>query len=163
VEKLRRAEFLLSRLEKGLLVFLLSAMVLLSFSQVLMRQLFHTGLLWGDTLLRHLVVWVGLLGASLATMEGKHFAWEPAVQKSGKSGAIMHLAAHSATAVVTALLIKASWSFWTEERLSGNVLFSVANLSMPAWIFSAFIPLGFFLILLHTLLRLTYLAAEIRK
>jgi len=62
----------LAYVETGLIILILGSMVLLSFLQVLMRNFFDTGILWGDIFLRHLVLWVGFIGASLATREEKH-------------------------------------------------------------------------------------------
>lgn len=170
VERLKKAEKRLARLEKGLLVALLSVMVTLSFLQVLLRQFLGTGILWGDTLLRHLVLWVGFLGAALAASEGRHFAWEaaahqenskPAVYKKGR--ALMQLTAHLATVLVTALLVGASWTFLKDERAAGDILFRAGSLAVPAWIFSAIIPVGFSLVLAHTLVKTAQAAAAIKS
>src|SRR5512143_3313876 len=62
----------LAFVERGILVALLALMILLAFTQVVLRNVFSTGLLWADPLLRHLVLWVGFIGASLATASEKH-------------------------------------------------------------------------------------------
>jgi TRAP-type C4-dicarboxylate transport system permease small subunit len=41
--------------------------------QVILRNIFSFGFLWADPLLRYMVLWVGFLGAVIATREGKHF------------------------------------------------------------------------------------------
>ena len=58
--------------ETALLVLVLGFMVVFAFLQVVLRNIFDEGILWGDILLRHLVLWVGFIGASLATREQKH-------------------------------------------------------------------------------------------
>ena len=40
--------------------------------QVVLRQVFGGGILWCDTLLRHLVLWVGFLGAARAAGQHPH-------------------------------------------------------------------------------------------
>ena len=60
--------------EKGLVVLLIFAMVGMSFTQVLLRLLLHSGIVWLDPLMRHMVVWAGLTGAALAARYGSHFA-----------------------------------------------------------------------------------------
>ena len=62
----------IEKAETVLLVVILSVMILLSFLQVLLRNFFEQGILWGDILIRNLVLWVGFIGASLATRENKH-------------------------------------------------------------------------------------------
>ncbi|MBI5476471.1 MAG: TRAP transporter small permease [Ignavibacteriales bacterium] len=59
--------------ERSLIVILLLTMVILAFTQVILRNLFSYGFLWADPLLRYMVLWVGFLGAVIATREGKHF------------------------------------------------------------------------------------------
>ena len=54
------------RAEKGLIVSFIFLMVALSFLQVLLRLLFHSGIVWLDPMLRHMVLWAGLLGAAVA-------------------------------------------------------------------------------------------------
>ena len=58
--------------ENSLLILILSVMVFMAFLQVVLRNLFHSGILWGDIFLRHLVLWVGFIGASLATRSERH-------------------------------------------------------------------------------------------
>lgn len=60
-------------IEKSLIVIFLSVMVTLAFLQVILRNFFSYGFLWADPLLRYMVMWVGFLGAVIATREGKHF------------------------------------------------------------------------------------------
>ncbi len=62
----------LHRLEDGLLVALLSLLIILASTQILMRNLFDTGIVWIDPLLRVMVLWLGLIGASVAVREHKH-------------------------------------------------------------------------------------------
>jgi len=153
---LKKIEAFLVRLESGLLVVLLSLMVIMAFAQVAMRQFFGTGILWGDTFLRHLVLWVGFLGAALATVDEKHFAWDTAVSflTGHMKTAVMRLA-HAATCLITLFLIKASWNFCLEEKAAGSVLFNVGGHAVPSWAFSTIIPVGFLLVLIHTLIKMT--------
>ncbi len=60
--------------ERWLIVGLLLSMLLLAFTQVVLRNVFSTGIDWADTTVRHLVLWVGLLGASLAAKEKRHLS-----------------------------------------------------------------------------------------
>lgn len=127
-------------------------MIALSFSQVLLRQFWGMGILWGDTLARHLVLWVGFLGASLASAQGKHFAWEgPSCKGAGAS--ILRWTAPLTTLIISLLLTKAAWIFFLEEKASGSILFRAGSLEIAAWVFAAAIPAGFLLISIHTALR----------
>jgi TRAP-type C4-dicarboxylate transport system permease small subunit len=58
--------------EKTLLVLLLATMILLSFSQVVMRNLFSSGWIWAGDVLRAEVIWITFIGAALATEYKSH-------------------------------------------------------------------------------------------
>ena len=75
-----KAETLLVKAEKALVVVLIFAMVGLSFLQVLLRIFFHSGIVWLDPLLRHMVLWAGLTGSVLAARYSVHFALEAFVK-----------------------------------------------------------------------------------
>ena len=152
-ESLRRAEARLAALEGGLLVLLLAVMVSLAFAQVVLRQL-GRGLLWGETLLRHLVLWTGFLGAALAASEEKHFAWEAAHMRAAPAlRPWMRLVSAAAGAAVCGLLASASWTYASDSRAAGEVLFAVGRWSVPAWIAWSGIPGGFLLIVAHQLFK----------
>ena len=68
----RRLDRIIGHLEKVLLSVMLAAMILLAFLQIVLRNFFDTGLPWGDSLVRYLVLWVGFIGAALATNEESH-------------------------------------------------------------------------------------------
>ena len=56
----------------GLLILLLSLMILLAAYQVVARNFFDTGILWGDALVRVLVLWVTFIGATIAARDDEH-------------------------------------------------------------------------------------------
>lgn len=161
MEPLRRLERGLLAAEKWALVGLLGVMVTLSFLQVLLRGAFSAGLLWADTLLRHLVLWVGFLGASVAAGEGKQFAMDATARAlSGRLKAAAGILVHLFTAAVCALMARASWTFlaaeyadWARDPARG-ILFSAGPLRVPGWVFELILPAGFALLALHYLLRL---------
>lgn len=140
---------------------LVAVMVGLSFYQVLLRQLFGTGLLWADTLTRHLVLWVGFLGAALAAAEGKHFAFEAMAHQGGRRGAALRLFGSLFGAAVSALLAGAAWQYFQEERQAAETLFSVGSLSVPSTWFAVAIPTGFALVLVHLLVRSALAAGDL--
>ena len=60
------------RVETGVIATLLIALVLLGCMQIVLRNFFHSGVLWADPMMRHLVLWLGCLGAALATTRVRH-------------------------------------------------------------------------------------------
>ncbi|MFZ5776229.1 MAG: TRAP transporter small permease [Thermodesulfobacteriota bacterium] len=73
---LRHASRWLAWLEEAALTLLVLTIILLACVQIGLRSLFASGLSWADPLLRHLVLWAGLLGAVAATRTGKHIAMD---------------------------------------------------------------------------------------
>lgn len=139
---------------------LLAVMVTLAFAQVILRH-FGLGLLWGETVLKHLVLWTGFLGAAIAAGAEKHFAWEAAhVGAPARLKPWLRLTANLAGAAITALLLNASWAFFSDDRASGAELFTVAGVAVKSWVAAAGIPLGFALVLIHMLFKCADAAAE---
>ena len=66
-------ERFIARVVNTTLVLLFFAMLGLAITQVALRYFFHSSISFADVLARNLVMWVGLLGAILATPENKHF------------------------------------------------------------------------------------------
>jgi len=62
--------------EEILLAGMVLGMVALGTAQILFRNVISIGLVWIDPLLNHLVLWVALLGASIATRENRHIVIE---------------------------------------------------------------------------------------
>lgn len=59
-------------IENWVLVLITAAIVVFSGLQILLRNLFESGIVWIPPLLGTLVIWVGLLGALIATRNNAH-------------------------------------------------------------------------------------------
>jgi len=132
----------LEKVEGILITVILILMIGLAFTQVLLRNFFNTGIEWGDAFVRHLVLWVGFIGASIATKEGGHLAMDLVhrflPQKLRKPTAMF---VDGASAFVCALLALASYKFYLTEKEAGDML--MPHLSV-AWAV-VIIPIGFYL------------------
>lgn len=149
---LKKLDGFLLRVESVTIVILLSIMVTMAFAQVILRQFFGQGLLWGDTFLRHLVLWVGFLGAAMATSDGKHFAWDTLHSfLRGRVKAAIGAAANLAACAIAVALMRASWEYHLGEKSA--VLFHIGKMTVPAAAFTIILPVGFGLIALHALIR----------
>jgi len=127
-------------LENGLLVLLLAAMIVLAGSQIVLRNLFDSGISWSDPLLRVLVLWVGMLGAMIATQQDKHIRID--LLSRYLSPAWRRQAArlnNLFSGVVCALLAWHSGRFVYFEWQDGNMLLN----GVPAWLAESVLPLGF--------------------
>jgi len=135
-----------AQLETGLLVAIVLFMVVFAFLQVALRGLFDYGILWGDIFLRHLVLWIGFIGASLATKERKHITIDLFTRLlKGRSQAFAQMIIDLFSAFIAGLLVQASWAFVMEEKAYETMLFN----NVPAWYFQIIIPIGFGLILIR--------------
>ena len=141
-----RFDNFVSRLEQVLITVLLSAMILTAFLQIVLRNFFSTGLAWGDPLVRYLVIWVGFIGAALATKEGKHITIEIVSHwLSGQANRYLQSASHLFSAIVCGLLTWAAFKFVRVEALMGGPGF----LGLPAWAPQVIIPVAFGLMTLR--------------
>lgn len=141
----------LLRIENFLIIALLSVMVLFAFFQVILRNVLSTGILWADIFLRHLVLWVGFIGASLATRESKHINIDILTRFVSKSKQVyFKIFIDLISAGVCLVLARAGYKFLSYEIEAGTTLFN----DIPAWIFQLIIPVGFFLIGFRFLLNL---------
>ena len=140
MDRWERVDEIIDRVEQILLVALLSFMILIAFFQIVLRNIFATGLTWGDPLVRNLVLWIGFIGATLATREGKHISidvvsrWLP---PRGKN--FVTLITHLFSFLVCCLLTYAASKFIKNETQMGSVTFS----GIPSWIPEIILPITF--------------------
>jgi C4-dicarboxylate transporter DctQ subunit len=142
----------LALLENFLIIVILGIMVLLSFLQVVLRNFFDTGLLWGDIFLRHLVLWVGFIGASLATRQDKHInidIFNRIISK--KFVPPVKFVVNLFSLIICIILAKASYQFMIMEKEAGTILFN----NVHSWIIEIILPGGFSLIALRFVLKLS--------
>lgn len=59
-----------------LIVGFLGVMIVMAFAQVVLRNIFHASFEWADIVLRHMVLWIGFLGAAIAAGERRHLKIE---------------------------------------------------------------------------------------
>ncbi|MEW8497885.1 MAG: TRAP transporter small permease subunit, partial [Candidatus Thiodiazotropha taylori] len=72
INMLQTIRQVIHRFEELLTAILLGGMILLAGSQIVLRNLFDSGLIWADPSLRIMVLWIALLGAIAATRENRH-------------------------------------------------------------------------------------------
>jgi TRAP-type C4-dicarboxylate transport system permease small subunit len=133
-------------LEKWLLVILLGSLAAFAVLQIILRNFFSNGLIWGDDLLRHGVLWISILGASRATLEKKHIRIDLLARVlPARIDFISDFICSFVSFVVCVVLFWASWNFIRGERLAGGVAFA----SIPYWCLELIFPIGFALMALR--------------
>lgn len=139
----------LHRAEDGLLVFLLSAMILLAATQIVLRNFLDYGFVWIDPLLRVLVLWLGLIGATVATRNNKHIRIDLLSKLFSRN---THRLIQSVIGQISAwtCLVIAWYGFkWIQMDFEDGV---TSFAGVPAWMLEVIIPVTFALIGLRYLI-----------
>jgi len=140
LDEVRQVEGFFGRIEKWVLVLLLGFLIGFSLLQIILRNLFSTGFIWGDSLLRHSVLWISFLGAGRATAEDKHIRIDLLPRLlPGKVANIALVVVDLFSCLVCIVLIYASWNFISYERTAGTFAFG----QIPLWWLEAIFPFSF--------------------
>ncbi len=142
----------LAKIEWSIVVFLVAIMILMAFLQVVLRNVFHTGVLWIDPFLRHLVLWLGFLGAMMATRQDRHIRIDILSRfLTPKLKRLSSTVTSLFSAVVCYLLFDASVTFVLVEKEFGGLLPLFTD--VPIWYIQAIMPIGFAVMMVRFLLR----------
>jgi TRAP-type C4-dicarboxylate transport system permease small subunit len=145
-----RLDDIISRVEKILIVFLLSLMILVAFLQIVLRNFFATGFSWADVFVRYLVLWVAFIGAALATQEGKHINIDVFSRWiSGKGKIYLKAVSQLCSLIICGLLAYAAVKFIQFEAQMGGTTF----FGLPLWLPQLIIPITFGLMTFRFALR----------
>lgn len=128
------------RIIEAALGFILLSMVGLVFLQVILRDIFDTGITWADVAGRHMVLWIAFLGAMLATRSRQHISIDLVSRVvSRRARNVIRFFLDIAACTVCAFLSIAAIKLVIDERMMGTELF----LGIPLWVIQIIIPLGF--------------------
>ena len=133
----RRLGSFYDRLEEMALVFLVILMVLLGSLEILFRNFISIGIVWIDPLVRHLVLWLALLGASIATREKRHISIDalpphlpPAYHPWIQAGVQIF------SGLICLLLVSPAIRFLQNDYQAGKTL----AFGIPLWLSQAVMP-----------------------
>lgn len=132
--------------EDGVLVSLLSLMIILAVLQIFLRNFFQSGLTDADSLIRILVLWVGMFGAVVATRERKQISID--VLSHYLSDRVQHITGIVVdifVIIVCSLLAYHSIRMMLEDYEAGAVAFA----NVPTWLASSALPIAFTMIALR--------------
>lgn len=131
---------LLRRLETGLLVALFGVMVGVAVYQILARNFFGTGILWGDSMVRIAVLWVTLFGALVASRDDDHIRIDALSRfLPGRLARPARRLTAAFTAVVCGTFAYHSGVFVWWEYTDGVIAFA----EVPAWLCELPMPVAF--------------------
>lgn len=143
---LNRAVRFICAVEDGLLASVLGAMVILATAQIVLRNLFDASFIWGDPILRVLVLWVGLLGAMAASRERKHITVDVLSRVlKGRARAAADVLTNLFAGAVTGILAWQTARFVAFDYVGGTIAIRQAPLvgDIPTWWLELIIPVAF--------------------
>ena len=145
---IRIYRFLL-RFEESLLVIILLCTIIFAVIQILLRNFLHSGIPWGDSLVRILVLWLGLIGAMIASRNHRHIKIDIL---SRHLNPINQIRLRRFTDIITSsvcfIVAWYAYVFVTIEFEDGMIAFE----EVPVWVTEVIIPFAFFTMAVRYLL-----------
>jgi len=141
-----RLQTALYRVEDGILVGLLLVMIGMAVTQIFLRNLFESGIVWSDVLVRTLVLWVGLVGAMVASRQGNHINIDIIERYlPPRAKPVVNFIVELFTALICSAVAYFSLQFVQIEFADGGYVFG----RVPAWVCESIIPFAFAVIALR--------------
>jgi TRAP-type C4-dicarboxylate transport system permease small subunit len=138
-----------SLIEDAMLIVLLTAMVTVAGAQIVLRNLFDGALLWADPLLRVSVLWIGMIGAMVATRNDKQISIDALSRFLAPHWiARVRVATDLFTSAVSALVAWSACRLMLEDKAVAGLVIG----PVPVWICEAILPLAFAVIAFRYLL-----------
>ena len=135
--------------EDGLLVLLIASLLVLSCSQIVLRNLFDDGITWIDPASRILVLWLALVAAGIATRERQHLSIDITQAFSAALLYVTDRLVSLVAAVVCSVVTYFSIELIQYEYEDGMIAFE----GVPVWLTETIIPISFGLMALRFLLQ----------
>ena len=150
---LQKAEQWLGSIVAGAAALLVVAEIIVLFSGVSARYLFHKPIIWSDELASILFLWLAMLGAVVAFQRGEHMRMTAFVgMASPNRRAFFDVLAIAAPLAFLVLVLHPAYEFASDEAFVSTPALDISNL----WRAAA-LPVGLGLMLLVALLRLASL------
>jgi len=141
----------LHRFEDWVLTILVVLMVVLAGGQIVLRNVFHSGIAWAEPVLNVLLLWSAMLGAVVATREDQHIGLDFIGRfVHGVPLRVVRFIALSFAAVFCAYLAWFSYGMFADTYMDRS---SSLSAGIPAWLEQAILPVGFGLMALRFFIR----------
>lgn len=140
------------RIEETLIAFLLGAMTLLTFANVIARYVFNSNILWALELTVFMFAWLVLLGASYAVKKGAHLGVDAVVNMLPRGPRrVLALIVVLICIFYSFLLLKGAWDYWAnfailpqtegrwfptgfQEKFRGKGWYETNDIPLPAFL-----------------------------
>jgi TRAP-type C4-dicarboxylate transport system permease small subunit len=140
-----------SGVEVTFIALLLFSLIFFGCLQIVLRNFYHRGIIWADPLMRHIVLWLGCLGAAYATSKMRHINIDVFTRFLPKGLLrIRNKIIFLATAIAASILGFAALKLVLDEKSFGEEAF----LGVGVWLLQLVLPVAFFLIAYRSLLNL---------
>lgn len=137
-------------LEDGTLITALATMLALAVLQIILRDFFNQGLLWAESFVRVLVLWVTLLGGMVATRYSGHISIDAVSRYLPERPArVVALLTNLVSAVICGVVAWYSIVFISYEYQDHTIAFA----NVPSWVCELILPIGFGVMGLRFLIR----------
>jgi TRAP-type C4-dicarboxylate transport system permease small subunit len=140
---LARLQRILHRLEDCIIAGMLVATLGLALYQIVLRNAMGSGLVWGDILVRLMVLWLGMAGSMVATRERKHISVDLVTRYLSPGG---RRAAEALTTFFAGSVCLVACYYSLQFVLSEYDFGSLAFGQVPYWVCVAILPLAFLVI-----------------
>ena len=109
----RAGENFIDKIEENLIAIILGLMTIITFTNVILRKFFASGILWGLEATVFLFGWLVLLGASYAVKKSAHLGVDAVINMvSAPTRRVLGLVAVAICIAFSFLLLKGSWDYW---------------------------------------------------
>ena len=137
-----------------MIAFLLAAMTIITFSQVVARYVFNTGTVWALELTTFCFAWLVLFGMSYGVKIGAHIGVDAFVKMLPKpTQRVLTLIAAACCLGYAVILFVGAWEYWAKIYKIG---IEAVDLPIPRWIPYSILPIGLAL-LFYRFAEATYL------
>ncbi len=118
-------------------------MIIMAVVQIVMRNLFSSGIIWADSFVRITVLWLTLVGAMVASRNGKHIAIDGLLQTLNEDLQLwVRRFTDTFAAIVCLVVMYFSFVFVRLEYEDGGLAFE----NIPVWLCESIIPFAFLVI-----------------
>lgn len=130
---------ILGTVEDAILAIVLGAMIVLASLQIVLRNVFDTGLSWADPMLRVSVLWIGMLGAMAATRDDRQISIDAMSRfLPNHWGARVRILTDIFTAAVAGFFSWHAARLVIEDHASGMTAFAW----VPVWVCELILPVA---------------------
>jgi C4-dicarboxylate transporter DctQ subunit len=137
-------EKIVNRLEEGLIVLLLAAMTLLSFTQVVARYVFNAGWFWALEATTYMFAWLVLIGISYGIKVGFHIGIDVTVKMLPlRLQRHVGLLATLLCLAYSVILFIGSYNYVDTMHTLGV---EAEDIPLQRWLLAVILPIGFFML-----------------